>query len=384
VSHELEIAAEAAVATQVGEDGALAHGHAQTHGGACANCGAILQGPYCHVCGQNADDHKRSILHLAWEAVEGFLHLDGRLLRTLPDLFVRPGRLARDYMDGRIARHVPPFRTFLVALLIFVFAAEHATHEIKAASDAQDRARTAQLATPQGRAKVAAADRAEAAKDQTSDVAEAAKDRDDDLKDPDEDKAKVQAHYAAEVARVNTRYAQALAKADRIAQGLPVDTTLKVTSNLEFKDGGKVHHASWFRDGLQHAIANPEYYLTVMFAWGHRLAVVLLPIVGLSLALVYRNRREIFIYDHLLVAMNLLSFSFLTNAAALMLPYPAVWWALGAVALWTPVNLFQTLRGAYGSGWFGAVLKTVIVWWVSVVSFFMLMTAVMLVALAEI
>ena len=384
MSHELEIAAEAAVAAQVAEDGALAHGRAQAHGGACANCGAILQGAYCHVCGQNADDHKRSILHLAWEAVEGFLHLDGRLLRTLPDLFLRPGRLARDYMDGRIARHVPPFRTFLVALLIFIFAAEHATHEIKASSDAQAKARTAQLATPEGRAKIAAADRAEAAKDQTTDLAEAAHDRDQDLKDPDENKAKVQARYLAETASVNTRYAHAMAKADRIAQGLPVDTALTVTSNLEFKEGGKVHHANWFKDGIQHAIANPEYYLTVMFAWGHRLAVLLLPIVGLSLALVYRRRREIFVYDHLLVAMNLLSFSFLTNAAALMLPPSLLWQALGLVAIWTPINLFQTLRGAYGSGVFGAVLKTVIVWAVSVISFFMLMTAVMLVALAEI
>jgi len=163
-----------------------------------------------------------------------------------------------------------------------------------------------------------------------------------------------------------------------------VDTALTVTSNLEFKEGGKVHHANWFKDGVQRAIANPEYYLTVMFAWGHRLSVLLLPIVGLSLALVYRRRREIFVYDHLLVAMNLLSFSFLTNAAALMLPPPLVWWALGAVALWTPINLFQTLRGAYGSGLVGAVLKTVIVWAISVISFFMLMTAVMLVALAEI
>ena len=380
MSQELEIAAEAAVAAQVAEDAALAHGR----DGACANCGAILQGPYCHVCGQNADDHKRSIVHLAWEAVEGFLHLDGRLLRTLPDLFIRPGRLARDYMDGRIARHVPPFRTFLVALLIFIFAAEHATHEIKASSDAQAQARTAQLATPQGRAKIAADDRAEAAKDQTADLAEAAHDRDQDLKDPDENKAKVQARYVDEIAKVNDRYAHTLAKADRIAQGLPVDTTLKVTSNLEFKEGGKVHHASWLKDGIEHAIATPEYYLTVMFAWGHRLAVLLLPIVGLSLALVYHRRREIFVYDHLLVAMNLLSFSFLTNAAALMLPPPLAWWALGLVAVWTPINLFQTLRGAYGSGWFGGVLKTIIVWAISVVSFFMLMTAVMLVALAEI
>ena len=34
----------------------------------------------------------------------------------------------------------------------------------------------------------------------------------------------------------------------------------------------------------------------------------------------------------------------------------------GLVAIWTPINLFQTLRGAYGSSILGAILKTLIVW----------------------
>src|SRR6185312_10961961 len=79
--------------------------HAPAPGAACANCGASLQGPYCHACGQNADAHKRSILHLVGEAIEGLFEFDGRLWRTLPALFFRPGRLARDYIEGRIARH---------------------------------------------------------------------------------------------------------------------------------------------------------------------------------------------------------------------------------------------------------------------------------------
>jgi len=384
VSQEFEIAAEAAVAAQIADSLTDGHSGDHPHGGACANCDAVLHGPYCHVCGQNADTHKRSILHLAWEAVEGFLHLDGRLVRTLPDLFIRPGRLARDYMDGRIARHVPPFRTFLVALLIFIFAAEHATHELQAANAAQKQARAAALATPQGRASLAAADRAEAMKDRDSDLADAAKDRDDDLKDPDENRAAVLARYAAATAQANARYVAAMARAARTAQGVDVRPPIPTSVKLNVEDEGKARRRSWLNQGIRRAIDNPEYYLTVMFAWGHRLAVLLLPIVGLSLALVYRKRREIFIYDHLLVAMNLLSFGFLINAAALMTPPSLVWYALVAAAVWTPINLFQTLRGAYGSSVLGAVLKTMIVWWVSVVSFFVLVTAVLLVALAQI
>ena len=112
-------------------------------GAVCANCGAVLQGRYCHVCGQDADTHKRSILHLTWEGIEGLFHLDGRLRRTAPDLFLRPGRLARDYMENRIARHVPPFRTFLVTLLLFILAAEYATHQLQAASTREQQRRRA-------------------------------------------------------------------------------------------------------------------------------------------------------------------------------------------------------------------------------------------------
>lgn len=101
--------------------------HAEVHT-ECLNCGAELHGRYCHACGQGADDHHRSILHLIWEVVEDITHLDGRLMRTLPPLFLRPGQLARDHFEGRRQRHVPPLRLFLITLLIFMFSLEVRTH----------------------------------------------------------------------------------------------------------------------------------------------------------------------------------------------------------------------------------------------------------------
>ena len=345
-------------------------------GAVCANCDTVLQGPYCHRCGQDADPHKRSLPHLAWEAVEGLLHLDGRLMRTAPDLFFHPGRLARDYMDNRIARHVPPFRTFLVALLIFIFAAEHAAHEMTVANARQQAARAARLTTPQGRAAEAASLRQEADKDRRDDLAEAANDRASDLADPDENRAKVEAAYARETAKVQARYAAEMAKAARVAAGLPTDAP-QATAPASAKSQG------WWKGGLHKAIANPEYFLSVMFTWGHRVAVLLLPIVGFTLALVYRNKPQFFLHDHLLVAMNLLSFTFLTNAAGFVLPRVAAIPWLVLVAVWTPVNLFQTLRGAYGSSIFGAGLKTLVVWVTTVVSFSVLTTGLILFSLTQ-
>ena len=439
-----------------------------THQGApCKNCGTPLEGWYCHACGQNADTHHRSILHLIWEAIEGMFHLDGRLALTLPALFFQPGTLAKDYMDGRIVRHVPPFRTFLVALLLFIFAAEHAIHSAQHHAVEEAHRRAEALATPQGRAAEAGRMRVEAAKDRDaglkeaaadrdSTLAEAAKDRDESLKDSDADRAKVlkdyqdaaaqaPADYQAAAAEVRTHYAEALAKADHLqnnplaAQEIleadetmrklaadkirsakvhdvfnpdQIDTqaeqfakdavdaktiggvTLKTPKALPGTEGGETGHGAtaegahgkehWLKAGLVKALENPEYYMVVMFGWGHRLAVLLLPMLGLSLALVYVNKRRFFIYDHLIVATNLLSFAFLTNALGLVLPDPArKWWFL-LLMVWTPINLFQTLRGAYGSSVPGAIVRTLIVWWSTMFSFVLLLCVLLVFALAQI
>jgi hypothetical protein len=377
VAEELETAAADSLADLTGPP----HQAAPEHGAACANCGTVLQGPFCHACGQDSDTHKRSIIHLAWEAVEGVFHVDGRLLRTLPDLFLRPGRLARDYMEGRVARHVPPFRTFLVALLLFIFAAEHATHEEIVREGEQRAALAAALATPQGRAREAGKALAEAARERDSDLAEAARDRAEDLKDPDANRANTEARYVKAVQRAGVDYAIELDKADRVAKGLPPETSAEAAAHAGVQLPKKRMH--WWTAGLHKATANPEYYLTVMFTWGHRLAALLLPIVGLSLALVYRNKPRYFIHDHLLVAMNLLSFAFLANAVGLILPPPLMFYWLGLVAIWTPINLFQTLRGAYGSSIFGATLKTLIVWATSVFAFLALLIGLLVFTLTQ-
>ncbi|MCA0358767.1 MAG: DUF3667 domain-containing protein [Proteobacteria bacterium] len=395
----------------------------------CKNCGTPLEGWYCYSCGQNADTHHRSILHLIWEAIEGMFHLDGRLANTLPLLFFNPGRLAKDYMEGRIARHVPPFRTFLVALLLFIFAAEHAIHGARHKMELKEEQEIAALATSEGRKAKADEMRRTAAEVRAERLKELAAQRDADLKEPGADQKAIGAEYADDVKRAEIRYAAKIKEADALqnnpnaavearaqAENKGADTAKQIR-DIQFDDeellpngqrkltgttidgvqvnvtvpGGKVVDGNpakvvtegWLKENLAKAVQNPDYYLVVMFGWAHRLAVLLLPIMGLSLALVYVNRRQFFIYDHLLVATNLISFSFLVNAIGFVLPGPlmAAWFVL--ISFWAPVNLFQTLRGGYGSSIVGALFKTFIVWVSSVVSFGLLVTGLMLFTLSQ-
>src|ERR1700759_675208 len=78
------------------------------HGpGNCLNCGAALEGPYCHDCGQPGHIH-RSLAAFWHDLAHGVLHFEGKIWRTLPLLAWRPGALTRRYVEGGGGRFVSP------------------------------------------------------------------------------------------------------------------------------------------------------------------------------------------------------------------------------------------------------------------------------------
>jgi len=89
----------------------------------CLNCHARLRGQYCGHCGQRSRNRLISIWQLLQEAFGDLLELDSRLWRTLVPLLTRPGKLTRDYLEGRRARYMPLFRTYLVLSVIFFVVA---------------------------------------------------------------------------------------------------------------------------------------------------------------------------------------------------------------------------------------------------------------------
>ncbi len=89
----------------------------------CLNCGTTLGGQYCGNCGQRAASRLISVWELFRDAFGDLLDLDSRLWRTLVPLITRPGKLTRDYLEGRRARFMPPFRTYLVLSIFFFLIA---------------------------------------------------------------------------------------------------------------------------------------------------------------------------------------------------------------------------------------------------------------------
>jgi hypothetical protein len=89
----------------------------------CLNCGTSLSGQYCGNCGQRGRSRLISLWELVREAFGDLLELDSRLWQTLVPLLIRPGKLTRDYLLGRRARFMPPFRTYLVLSVVFFLVA---------------------------------------------------------------------------------------------------------------------------------------------------------------------------------------------------------------------------------------------------------------------
>ena len=110
----------------------------------CANCGALLAGPYCAQCGQKVaplNPPLRDVLH---EVAHEVLSFDNRLLRSTRQLLTAPGFLTFEYFAGRRARYVSPLRLYLIFSVLYfavaAFAPNTTLNVTVTADDAQEAA----------------------------------------------------------------------------------------------------------------------------------------------------------------------------------------------------------------------------------------------------
>jgi Protein of unknown function (DUF3667) len=87
----------------------------------CHNCHTILslENNFCPHCGQENHDLKVPIGHLAFEVFEGFTHFDTKFYNTMRAIFLSPGKITKDFLEGRRGRYVPPIRLYFLISFIF-------------------------------------------------------------------------------------------------------------------------------------------------------------------------------------------------------------------------------------------------------------------------
>jgi hypothetical protein len=285
----------------------------------CANCETPLAGTYCHACGQLAENFHKSIWKLVREALESFFHLDGRLAHTLPRLIARPGRLTRDYLDGKRASQVPPLRMFLVILLLTFVVGQCALSSGGADETvrrAGDSAASPASALDQARAEIAAD---ETMTEDERRIAEAALER----------------NWGGIVGGIS-----AIQDANGIVE--------EQAANPDDRENAAAFR-NWVSVRAEAIRDEPGRFTMILGIWAQRVVVMMLPVSALMLACLFFWRGDLFLFDHLIFSMHSLSFQLLLITAAFLLAM-----GMGPVAwnlLWlSPVHLFIHMRGAYASG----------------------------------
>lgn len=327
----------------------------QAHDHACANCGATLTGPYCHRCGQSAHVH-RSLLHLGEEFLHGLLHFDAKAWRTLPLLVIQPGRLTRNYIDGKRTRYVSPLALFLFMVFLMFFVVSSVTHfgdthignpldakgvpaarntiaaDVAKARGALDRAEaslaTMDASSAQFKVAVAAVNKArlqledaESAKTVVDSVGEAG-----EYGDGSFDKA---------VDKVADKLRK---KESRIDTGIPsVDKALKI------------------------ALDNPQLTLYKLKSSASKFSFLLVPLSLPFLWLMFFWKKDVTMYDHGVFSLYALSFMALLVITVALLGMAGLSTVAGNL-LWIapPIHMFMQLRGAYRLRKFSALWRTAV------------------------
>lgn len=94
-------------------------------GDACLNCGhrfGVERLKYCPACGQETTLRPPTLGEFAQQFGGSVMAAEGALWRTLALLFLRPGQLSREYLEGRRRRYVLPLRLYLTISLVALLA----------------------------------------------------------------------------------------------------------------------------------------------------------------------------------------------------------------------------------------------------------------------
>lgn len=312
----------------VAEAEPAADGH--THESACLNCGTRLVGAHCHACGQRGHVH-RTLGAFFHDLLHGVLHFEGKTWRTLPLLVWNPGKLTREYIDGKRASYVSPIAVFLfiVFLCYALFSALGGTESF----------------APQVNGPEQMMETFEANEKQLADLRS---EREQLVSDPPK-----------------------LAEIDRKIEELEEDQRA-----LQMVVGGvRSQFESDFRAGFErnplpadnpiyqaidHVRSNPQLAIYKAQTSAYKYSWMLIPLSVPFVWLLFPFSRRFGGYDHTVFATYSISFMIALVAAASLLIYFNLTLVGLLLLLYAPWHMYRQLRGTYMLGRFGAIWRLLV------------------------
>jgi len=345
------IAVAAAIEGVGGGSGTGGVGDGHTHESACLNCRTRLVGSHCHACGQAAHVH-RTLGAFFHDLLHGVFHFEGKIWRTLPLLVARPGRLTREYIDGRRASYVSPLALFLfcVFLMFAVFHAIEGTEgEEKPGTSANVESIDAGIARLQGdlaklRAERTAANKAGRSSQAIEEQIDGKQDALDSLRDIKTDLPGI---------------ATGAGRAERSASS-------KISSSFP-----RIQKA------IEKYKANPDLAAYKLQASAYKYSWALIPISVPFVWLLFPFSRRFHLYDHAVFVTYSLCFMTLLVIGGMVAGWLNADGLAAALVMVPPVHMFLQLRGAYGLRKRSALWRTVLLLWFALSALMIFFVAIM-------
>jgi len=306
--------------------------HEEGAPGNCLNCGAALQGPYCHLCGQQGHVH-RTLMAFWHDLAHGVLHFEGKIWRTLPMLAWRPGELTRRYIDGERARFVSPMALFLFSVFL-MFAVFGTIGGPFGSSSSNTTIQAPSAGTSDVRRQVADLDARIAGLEGQREALVAA----------GRPAVTIDAQLVAlRASREAIATAQHEAAAGAPARGRG-DRVVTSWSDLSIDTPWP-----WLNHAIEHVQENPSLFAYKLQSSAYKFSWALIPISVPFVWLLFAWRRRFKVYDH--VVFVTYSLSFMTLLMVLLSLIRAV---IGGgisdlvVILVPPIHMYRQLKAAYG------------------------------------
>lgn len=353
------------------QPGALAQTGAH---GACRNCGALLNGRYCSACAQPAHIH-RSLGSLGHDILHGVFHFEGRIWRTLPELFFHPGRLTRRYIDGERASFVSPMALFLftVFLMFAVFSITGGVLMDQRANPAADSETNLMTSVPGDwksslRRSIREADREIESLGKQLSAVDVSPERRATLEREIGDVQSAREAMGGVAKKAWSRLAQLDGKSKSTANAAPEATAQEPKAADAAIQHGRDNEPrvelgwpaldSRLTAGLRQLNEDPELLLYKLKSNGYKFSWALIPLSVPFMWLMFFWRRDIYLYDHAIFVTYSISF------VMLLLVLLSIGAAAGRRDIWQtamvfvpPIHLYSQLRGAYGVSRFGAWVR---------------------------
>ena len=297
---------------------------------ACANCGTPLTGEFCWNCGQRAKEPRRIVIGLVQDVIVETLAVDGKLARTIATLFLRPGRLAQEYIAGKRVKYSPPFRLYLFTSVIFFFIAFSLISQytgVENPPELDDAAVEAEL--PEGAVPPTP--------EMPGESIEAIVDREIE-----------EALEEAEAAEQSDNFEMGLSDSLSESDDVP-DWVVSIAERMDAAGDRLVDDPRLFFSQARENVPRTMLLAPIIYAF--------------MLVLLYIYRRKFLIYDHLVVALYMHAALYAYLIVILVLSQiPVVGgWIWLVPFFWGVVQSYAVLRQAYGSNWFSVIIKGLLI-----------------------